>query len=185
MQKNIEIEKTHKNFMNFKKEEAWLQKKLEAGWMLDRYSREFEEGTYYTFKEIQKHEQKAWIFKIDFREFDEEEEYFDYIEVFKESGWSTLSKPGYAKHIFYTKANNQNQDIFSDADSRLEREKRVMHDASKNGMIYLGFLITSMILYLINHSVFFASSAFFSGIATIRYLIRYFKHKKTLKSTHS
>lgn len=182
MLENLDNEKVHKNFMNFKEEEAWLQKKLENGWMLERYSNEFEEGTYYTFRKIMDYERKRWIFKIDFREFDEQEEYDDYISVFKESGWSTFSKKGYSKHIFYTSANNPIQDIFSDLDSFTNREKRVMHASLKNGIISLGFLIASILLYLLNESAFFVGSGLFSAFAIIRYSTRYVKHRITLKS---
>lgn len=179
---NIDNKKIHKNFMNFNEEETWLQKQLEEGWMLDRYSNDFEEGTYYTFRKIMEYERKRWIFKVDFREFDEQEEYDDYIDVFKESGWSTFSKKGYSKHIFYTNANNPNQDIFSDVDSYIEREKRVMHASFKNGIIFTGFLIASIVLYLLNESAFFVGSGLFSGFAVVKYLTRYLKHRNTFKS---
>lgn len=182
MLENLDNEKVHKNFMNFKEEEVWLQKKLDDGWMLERYSNEFEEGTYYTFRKMMDYERRSWIFKVDFREFDEQEEYDDYLGVFKDSGWSTFSKPGYSKHIFYTNSNNPNQDIFSDVDSFDEREKRVMHASFKNGMIYLGFLIASIVLYLLNENAFFIGGALFSGFAVIKNSTRYLKHRRTLKS---
>ena len=36
--------------------------------------------------------QKQTVFKIDFREFDQQEEYNEYIDRFSESGWDSLSK---------------------------------------------------------------------------------------------
>lgn len=117
--------------------------------------------------------QKQTVFKIDFREFDQQEEYNEYIDRFSESGWDSLSKKENGKHIFFTTSENANKHIFSDADSFREREKR---------MIHFGFLILSILIYIRFEQEFFIGAGLFSSFAMIKSIISYIGHKKALKS---
>ena len=126
--------------------------------------------------------QKQTVFKIDFREFDQQEEYNEYIDRFSESGWDSLSKKENGKHIFFTTSENANKHIFSDADSFREREKRMIHSSLRNGMIYFGFLILSILIYIRFEQEFFIGTGLFSSFAMIKSIISYIGHKKALKS---
>lgn len=177
-----EFEKVQKHFTNFKKEEEWLQRKLEKGWLLIKYNEDLEDGTIYTFREIEKEAQKKLVYKIDFREFDEQEAYDEYIEMFTESGWRSLSKAKDGKHIFYSTSPNANKDIFSDIESFKEREMRVMNALLRNGFIYLAFLLLSIFIYMKYNQAFFIGAGLFAAFAMFKSLWGYINHRKTLKS---
>lgn len=177
-----EIEKVQKHFTNFKKEEEWLQRKLDKGWLLIKYNEDLEDGTIYTFGEIEKEAQKKLVYKIDFREFDEQEAYDEYIEVFTESGWRSLSKAKDGKHIFYSTSPNANKDIFSDVESFKEREMRVMNALLRNGFIYLAFLLLSIFIYMKYNQAFFIGAGLYAAFAMFKSFWGYINHRKTLKS---
>jgi len=179
---NESIEKVQKHFINFKKEEEWLQKKLNAGWLLLKYYDDVNEGTIYTFQLIDDGSQKKIVYKIDFREFDEKEEYEDYIEMFLESGWHSLSKNDDKKHIFYTTSKYAKKQIFSDIESLIEREERKIQSSFRNGMIYLGFVILSIFLYILFENVFFIGAGLYAAFAMCKSIVAYISHKNELKS---
>lgn len=176
------IEKVQKDFMNFNKEEEWLQKRLNEGWLLIKYNDNVDEGTIYTFERVSNESQKQIVFKIDFREFDQLDEYDDYIDMFSESGWNSLSKKENGKHIFFTRSNNANKHIFSDTESFKAREKRMIQSSLRNGMIYFGFLILSILIYIRFDKAFFIGAGLFSAFAMIKSFMSYISHKKALKS---
>lgn len=179
---NESIEKVQKHFMNFKKEEEWLQKKLNAGWLLLRYIGDVDEATIYTFKSIDDESQKKIVYKVDFREFDKKEEYEDYIEMFSESGWHSLAKKDDGKHIFYTNSKYARKQIFSEVESFREREERKIQSSFKNGMINFGFVILSIFLYIQFDNVFFIGAGLYAAFAMCKSIVAYISHKKELKS---
>lgn len=173
-------EKVEKHFMNFKKEEAWLQKKLGEGWLLIKYADDVDMPTIYTFKPITHESQKKRVYKIDFQEFDEQEDYEDYIDMFVGSGWRSLSKKAHTKHIFYTRSAEADTDIFSEMESFQAREERKIQASFKNAMIHLGIAGLSMFIYFQFDKVFFIGVGLYAGFVMCRSMIVYVKHKKAL-----
>ena len=173
-------EKIHKSFADFEKEERWLQAKVNEGWLLVRYHGDIEEGTYYTFEKVDLATQRNRVYKIDFREFDAKEEYEEYIEMFTESGWTPISTKNNSKHIFYSESQNAIQHIFSDKESYKDREKRMIQSALKNTVIYFGFLIISIIIYILFDKNFAVGAGLFSALAMIKSFISYMRHKQKL-----
>lgn len=182
MLKNDSVKRVHKNFTNFKEEEDWLQFMLLDGWVLAKYKDEFEDGTYYTFNLHSNEKQSNLIYKVDFRDFNRKKDFLEYKEIFEDSGWNILSKKGNSKHIFFTKSQNPNISIFSDADSYKEREKRAIRSSLTSGGIAFIFLVISIYLYSIYEKSAFLAGGAFTIITGIKYIIRYFRHRKILKS---
>jgi len=176
------IEKVHKYFTNLEKEEQWLQKKLDAGWLLIKYDEDMNDGTIYTFQQIDYNSQKKAVYKIDFRKFDDNEEYVDYIEIFSENGWHSLSQKGDEKHIFYTISEDASKDIFSDIESFCGREERIIQALFRNGMIYFGLLLMSIYIYVQFDKVFFIGVGLYAVFAMFKSLFSYISHKRSLKS---
>lgn len=179
---NDSIEKVEKHFMNFEQEEQWLQKKLNEGWLLVKYMDELDEPTIYTFKPIAYAAQKNIVYKIDFREFDDQVDYEEYVDMFEEGGWRTLSKNGHTKHIFYTQSEEANRHIFSEEASFKAREERKIRSSLKNMWMFLGFAVVSLILYLQFDQAFFIGGGLYASFAMCRSMFAYIKHKRTLKS---
>lgn len=176
------IEKVHKYFMSFKKEEKWLQKKAHAGWLLIKYNEDMNDGTIYTFQQVNYDSQKKAVYKIDFRAFDDNEEYVSYIEMFSENGWHALSKKEDDKHIFYTISEDANKHIFSDTESFCDREQRVIQASFRNGTISFGFLLLSIYIYVQFDRIFFIGTGLYAAFAMFKSLFSYISHKRALKS---
>lgn len=106
--------------VNFKREEAWIEKLTNQGYRLTSVSL-----FRYEFKPCES-EEKAPKVKIDFRTFQKEEDFVDYLTMFEDSGW---------RHIAGTKSNgvqyfeqmdvNSSEDIFSDIESKAGRYRRM------------------------------------------------------------
>lgn len=101
---------------------------------------------------------------------------------FQKVGGIHYLKKENGKHIFFTTSENANKHIFSDADSFREREKPMIHSSLRNGMIYFGFLILSILIYIRFEQEFFIGTGLFSSFAMIKSIISYIGHKKALKS---
>ncbi|GIP65104.1 hypothetical protein J32TS6_36590 [Virgibacillus pantothenticus] len=174
------LKKVSKKFSAFTEEEQWLQTMVQNGWILKKYSDEGEGGCSYIFEPIQK---KDVIYKIDFREFNRKKDYQEYKDLFEDAGWKLLSKnQSYSKHIFYTSSTNKQSDIFSDAPSYIEREKRKMSASLRDAIIYLVISCICLALRIIfERTSFYGPSGLFL-IISIKYVMDYLKHRKTYKS---
>ncbi|MDQ0229138.1 DUF2812 domain-containing protein [Metabacillus malikii] len=183
MMKNKSIKKVTKHFSDFSKEEEWLQSMLHKGWILKSYDSEDVDDCQYVFEPLNNEELQHVIYKIDFREFNKKEEFEEYKEIFQESGWTLLSKnKWYSKHIFYTTSANAQRDIFSDQSSYRDREKRKMSSSLMQAAIYLIGFIIFLVLYRIFERSAFGGVGIFSLFFSFKYLVDYYKHRKTLKS---
>lgn len=112
-----EQRKVIKLFFSFKKEEAWLDSMSVQGWHLNNTP-----GLFYTFK---KGKPEKRIHKIDFQHFKRSEDFHEYIEIFKDSGWYCIDphKSG-NNYYFYTISEDSQKDIFSDETSRAQHYLR-------------------------------------------------------------
>lgn len=115
--------------------EKWINQYVSQGFRLERV-----DGISFRFTELPEGEKGRQI-KIDWRTFQKEEDFRDYIALFEDSGW---------KHISGTKASGMQyferrdemagEDIFSDTVSKAERYKRIANMWLTSMGIYLPVL---------------------------------------------
>jgi hypothetical protein len=106
-----------KFFINFDKEEKWLNEMAKQGYKFTKKSIGYE---------FQPAKPENAAIKMDYRTFKKQEDFEDYCALFEDCGW---------KHITGTKSSgsqyfknidvNGSEDIFSDADSKAGRYKRI------------------------------------------------------------
>lgn len=109
--------KKFKFILNFEKEEKWLDKMAEQGYILEKKS------FLYHFKS---EDSTNVTFKIDYRKFKNNQDFIDYGMIFEDSGWKHVAGSKSSGFQYLKKINNDSDDdIFSDARSRAGRYKRI------------------------------------------------------------
>ena len=117
-----------KYFLNFEKEEKWLEHMASQGFQLK------EHRVLYWFESAPP--EKANI-KIDYRRFKTQEDFIEYRSLFEDSGWQHIAgTKSSGNQYFKRKDENSHDDIFSDAASRAGRYKR-LSDVLLSGFIAL------------------------------------------------
>lgn len=111
----------HKLFVvNIGKEEAWIGKYINQGYRLINvvYGR-------YQFEKCENPNVTPKV-KLDFRTFNKQEEFNDYLAMFEDSGWRHIagSKSNGVQYFEQMNVNSTN-DIFSDNESKAGRYKRI------------------------------------------------------------
>lgn len=122
-----------KFFIDFAKEERWLEKMALKGYHL--------ESTFFGYK-FKRGKPEEVTIKTDFRKFKKNEDFIDYCMMFADSGWKHLagtknSGMQYFKKIDETAGN----DIFSDQPSKASRYKRYANMFFGLAICYLPLLI--------------------------------------------
>lgn len=180
---NTALQKINKKFTNFSEEEQWLQSMAGKGWILNEYDTENIDACRYVFEPVRYDDQKHRIYKIDFRAFDKKDDYQEYVDLFKDSGWTALSRnKGYSKHIFFIDARNGNTTIFSDQESYMEREKRKMADSLSLTAVSFVLFIASVVIYSIYGSRGFMFAGLVSLGSSVKCFLDYSRHRKSYKS---
>ena len=106
-----------KYFLDFEKEEKWLERMALHGWQLK------ENRVFYWFESAPP--QKANI-KIDYRIFKKQEDFAEYLALFEDSGWKHIAGTKSSGNQYFMRiGENSSEDIFSDAASRAGRYKRL------------------------------------------------------------
>lgn len=106
-------------FLDFHKEERWLEHLASQGWRLKKQS------IVYTFEPAPPEQANI---KIDFRIFKKKQDFIDYRSLFEDSGWRHISGTKNSGNQYFMKTGgNGGEDIFSDASSRAERYKRLSY----------------------------------------------------------
>lgn len=123
-------------FLDFDKEERWLNELAKAGWLLRK------RGISYRFGAI---EPGSAVVRVDYRDRSLSVAEFDnYRMLFADSGWQHLagSRWGGAQYFAATGA-EADADIFSDAESRVERYRRslVARSGTAVTVLALGFVL--------------------------------------------
>lgn len=123
-------------FLDFDKEEHWLNEMAQAGWLLRK------RGISYRFGAI---EPGSVVVRVDYRDRSLSVAEFDnYRMLFADSGWQHLdgSRWGGAQYFAATGA-EADADIFSDAESRVERYRRslVARSGTAVTVLALGFVL--------------------------------------------
>jgi len=104
-------------FMDFAREEAWLNEMARQGWELTAVSL----GNYH-FRQAEQNDTKI---RIDFREFSNQTGYESYITLFEDSGWQHLAGTRTSGAQYFKRVSpDSTEDIFSDALSRAMRYRR-------------------------------------------------------------
>ncbi|MFD1206739.1 DUF2812 domain-containing protein [Sporosarcina contaminans] len=126
-----------KFFMDFEKEENWLEQMASSGYHL--------ESTSLGYK-FQRREPELATIKIDFRKFKNKEDFIDYCTMFEDSGWKHISGSKGSGMQYFKKINGSGEDeIFSDNHSKAARYKRF---ADKSFELALSFLPLLLVFYL-------------------------------------
>jgi hypothetical protein len=106
-----------KFFINFDKEEKWLNEMANEGYQFTHKS------VGYKFQSAAP--ENATI-KMDYRKFKKQGEFEDYCALFEDSGWQHIEGTKSSGYQYFKKANEHgSEDIFSDADSKAGRYKRL------------------------------------------------------------
>ncbi|MCK6208085.1 DUF2812 domain-containing protein [Bacillus infantis] len=104
-------------FFDFDKEALWLNKMAGKGFLLE--SKTFG----YRFR---KAKPVRANYKIDFRQFSSQGDFDDYLMLFRDSGWEHISGTKTSGSQYFIQASSEAEaDIFSDADSKAGRYKRL------------------------------------------------------------
>jgi hypothetical protein len=112
--------KKFKIFADFDKEERFLNTMAGKGFRLAKHNTA---SLWYTFTPAVPAELN---YRIDFRQFKNKREYYDYLTLFGESGWEHICGSYHSgSHYFLpAKGGARTEDIFSDTDSKAGRFKR-------------------------------------------------------------
>jgi len=106
-----------KFFTSFEKEEQWLQDMARQGYAFTGKS------FGYVFQLAQP---ENTVIKMDYRKFRKQADFEDYRALFEDSGWRHLSGTKSSGYQYFKKAaENGDEDIFSDVDSKAARYKRL------------------------------------------------------------
>ena len=125
-------------FINYDKEEKWLESMAEQGYHLEN------PFFGYTFRCGQP---EQTIIKIDYRTFKNNNDFLDYRTLFEDSGWKHIAGTKYNGAQYFKKIKNSgdddnvDEDIFSDSSSRAGRYKRISH-------MWLYMAVTYMAIFL-------------------------------------
>lgn len=109
----------YKFFTNFDEEEKWLSDMARQGYR-------FTKKTTFGYEFTQGEPEQAKI-KIDYRTFKKQEDFEDYCALFEDSGWEHIAGTKSSGYQYFRKAPNSqgSEEIFSDADSKAGRYKRL------------------------------------------------------------
>jgi len=125
-----------KFFLDFEKEEKWLEKMSEEGWLLRKGS------LLYHFEQV---EPKKREIRIDYREFGSKKDFENYKTIFEDSGWRHLSGTKSSGSQYFLKVNEDSTgEIFSDELSKAGRYKRLADAWVTMAIVFLPFLVMAL-----------------------------------------
>lgn len=136
--------KKHKFFVTISAEEEWINQIQAQGYRLVKVS-PYTGG--YTFEKVVQGSEIP-VVRLDYRKFASKQDYFDYLTLFGECGWTLIPGSRREGYQYFTHPSNRGDtDIFSDDESRQALYQRV----SKNAFLFFSISMTNFItLYLIN-----------------------------------
>ncbi|MFD0679375.1 MULTISPECIES: DUF2812 domain-containing protein [unclassified Paenibacillus] len=109
--------KKFKFFINFEKEEQWLNKMAQQGYRFTKKTMGYE---------FQPDKPDNAVIKMDYRTFKKQEDFADYCALFEDCGWQHITGTKSSGYQYFRKIHeNGYDDIFSDADSKAGRYKRI------------------------------------------------------------
>lgn len=136
-----------KVFIDFEKEEKWLQEMARQGFHLKKVLLGYH---------FHKGEPETTTIKIDFRKFAHSEDFIDYCTMFEDSGWRHIAGTKNSGIQYFKKTNDAvEDDIFSDQHSKAARYKRYANMCFQLAMSYLPLIIVFYLTDIIDFTVFF------------------------------
>lgn len=130
--------KKYRFFIDFDKEETWLNEMAQKGWLLEHRTIW---GTY-CFKKI---DPTNIRYGIDFRVFNNKDNFSEYLQLFSDSGWKHIYGTKYSgSQYFIPETNDSNEDIFSDNRSKVGRYTRL------SGM-WISLIISYTLIFIISY----------------------------------
>lgn len=122
-----------KFFIDFEKEEQWLEQMAYDGYHL--------KSTFLGYQ-FQRGKSEDATIKIDFRKFKNKEDYIDYCTMFEDSGWKHLAGSKRSGLQYFKKMDGAVVDeIFSDENSKASRYKRYASMFFELAISYLPILV--------------------------------------------
>lgn len=120
-------------FIDFEKEENWLNKMAEQGWELCGKSFNYE---------FCKNNHNNSIIKIDYHIFKNNSDFQDYLALFGDSGWEHISGNKNSGTQYFRKVKDSDAtDIFSDIPSKAARYKKLSNMWLTMAMTYFPILV--------------------------------------------
>jgi hypothetical protein len=121
-----------KCFLDFTKEEKWLNEMARKGYELTSNS------FGYNFKKITPEEAS---YRVDYRKFKSQKDFIDYCTLFEDSGWKHISGSKSSGNQYFKKISpNSDEDIFSDNLSKASRYKRASNIWLSSSITYSSLL---------------------------------------------
>lgn len=122
-----------KFFLNFEKEEKWLNDMAAKGYVLTQ------KNFGYRFRKTKPHKT---VIKIDFRQFKTREDFEDYRALFEDSGWKHIAGTKSSGTQYFKRISDEaSEDIFSDSESKAGRYKRLAKMYFSLAIMYLPVFI--------------------------------------------
>lgn len=130
--------KVFKIFVDFEKEEKYLNDMAKNGYLLKKYS---SLGFYHFIKD----KPKDLKYRIDYRGFNKKSEFENYKAMFEDAGWQHVYGTKYSyNQYFLSKEENNDEDIFSTLESKAERYKRASNAFIGTSLITFLYIIISL-----------------------------------------
>lgn len=125
-----------KFFLDFDKEESWLNQMADEGFLLTKT------GVAYRFSAIGP---KSAVIKVDHRPAMSETDFADYLTLFSDAGWRHQAGTRHGgPQYFASFSGDANAEIFSDTDSRAQRYRRSI---ATYGLLFLPFAVLVFVLW--------------------------------------
>jgi len=125
-----------KIFLNFQKEEKWLEHMASQGWQLKR------QNIFYTFESTPPEQANI---KIDYRVFTKKRDFLDYLSLFEDCGWRHIAGTKNSGNQYFMRIGESSDgDIFSDATSRAGRYKRASNMMLSGVIVFLPLIIIAI-----------------------------------------
>ena len=134
-----------KIFLDFDKEEKWLEDMASNGYHLNKasFGYHFSEG-----------KPEEITIKIDYRPFKHKEDFLDYRMMFEDSGWKHIAGTKNSGIQYFKKNSKTEDDIFSDQHSKAARYKRYANMSFQLAISYLPLLVVFYLTDIIDFNAF-------------------------------
>jgi hypothetical protein len=128
--------KKFKVFISIEKEEHWLNEQLQKGYRCTNIS-----GLgIYTFEKTE----KRYVMRLDYQDYLSKAKFEEYKGIYEDFGWNYLKGAWLSGIRYWQKENDDQSEIFSDRQSKVNYYKRLMNYSLSLGTM---FLVYSLLLY--------------------------------------
>jgi Protein of unknown function (DUF2812) len=136
-----------KFFIDFDKEEKWLEEMAQQGWQLENRT------VGYQFRQTQPEDT---VIRIDYRKFKTQEDFVDYCTLFEDSGWKHLAGSKNSGSQYFKKMHKDSEeDIFSDRQSNAAKYKKLSEMFVQLAICYLPLFAAFISTDVIHSAAFF------------------------------